>query len=103
MVIIIDLADLDSAEVVCKVFEAHPKASIIGIFVEADLLFQSWSPAITAVAPVAGPLKVTPRVSQLDQLNFISELVCDDFCCQKSIRVLSHKAELLKSFSRSFS
>jgi hypothetical protein len=91
VVAVVDFANLDSAEVVGEVLETHPEATIIGIFVKTEFLFELWSPAITAIAPISCPFKIAPRVTEFYKFDFISIFIGYDLCSKKTIGMLGNK------------
>jgi len=62
-IIIIDLAYLHTAEVIGEISPAHPETTVVRVRVQAHFLFESRSPAVTAVTPISGPFEVSPWVS----------------------------------------
>jgi len=76
---IVDLTDLNPAEVVDEVIPAHPEASIVCICVESHFFLEGICPAVAVVTPVSCPFEVPPGVSEFDKFNFVSELICDYF------------------------
>jgi len=46
LVVVVYLANLNSAEIVAKIFVAHPEGAVAGVILEANLLFYFRSPTV---------------------------------------------------------
>ena len=99
-IVVVYFANLYHAEILGHVREAHPEASVGGILCEPNVPFELFSPAITVVSPITAPFKIAPRIPELNKLNFLTKLVLNDLGSKKTIRVLGHQTEFLKSLRR---
>ena len=62
LVVVVDAADLNPAEVFDQVLLAHEEGTVVGVG-PAGKSFGLVRPAVAVVAPVTFPLEVTPRVA----------------------------------------
>jgi len=93
MVIIVDMADLNSTEVVAQVSVRHPEEAFR--VVVAALRFDIVGPEFRIVAPAPVPFEVTPWISQHDEFYLIS-ICIGNFCSFKqAVGMLGDKTELL--------
>ena len=76
LVVVVDTAELDSAEILSHILVAHEERTIISIS-PASLSLALFCPAVRVITPITVPFEVTPRVSELEELESITELIID--------------------------
>lgn len=84
LVVVVDAAHLDAAEVFYQISLAHEEGTIISVAPASDFL-RRVSPAVRVIAPVTLPLEVAPRVAKLVEANLILELVLNLDAAKESI------------------
>ena len=94
MIVIVDMADLNPAEIVAHVRVCHPeKALVVGVL---RLLFDVVGPEVTGVSPSTTPFKITPWVSKVDNSDLFAKGVGDFASPEKTIGVLGDETQLFE-------
>ena len=86
VVVVVDHADLDAAEVVAHVSVAHPEETLLVIV--AALALDFGCPELGGVGPIAVPLEVAPGVSEEAKANSCALLVSYFNNFEKAVTVL---------------
>ena len=92
-----DLADLYIREVGLEVIVAHPESAIISLGIKSKLLFKFICPVIRIIAPSSFPLKLSPGVSELKELDIVSIPILNLLCRKDAISMSSNKSQFFKS------
>lgn len=90
-IVLVQTTNLDAAEVVFEVFEAHEEGTVV-FGSPVRLLFELWGPVfVVIVAPIALPFELTPRISELNQFYLIAKHVGHLNHAEAPVRVLSNQ------------
>ena len=98
LIVVVDAAELDAAEVLNQILLTHEECSVICIRPPSSPL-GCVCPAVGVIAPISLPLEVTPRVSQLEEPYLVAEAVLNHNAANQTVRVISNETELLEGIN----
>ena len=93
LIVVVDAAELDSAEVLRQILLAHEEGTIISIS-PTSLLLRLCRPGVRVITPVSLPLEVTPWISELVESDSVTKLVLDLDAAEKTVRVITDETKL---------
>ena len=97
LVVVVNAAKLNSAEVLNKILLAHEEGTIISIRPASDTL-RFVCPLVRVITPVSFPFEVTPRVSKLEESDGLSKSILDHDTADQTVRMVTNKTKLFKGF-----
>ena len=94
LILVLYFRYLNSREKALEILEIHPENAII-TRLKIQLFLETLVPLVGLVTPLAGPLEVAPRVTELKQFHDLFLLILDPSGPYDAVAVLRDQASLV--------